>query len=112
MTSEGFFKELVAKNKQGIEVYPHETVKQGLPEKGLKITLTGKKEDYHIVNVEKFIDHIFNGDFDVVGRVKMKPLKGGQSNGFAVRTATMSISLIDEIDRRKNQNSNAVNERI
>jgi len=109
ITSEGFFKELVAKNKQGIKVYPHEIVKRGSSEKGLQITLTGKKEDYHIVNLEKFIDHISNGDFDTVGRVRMKPLKGGQSNGFAVKKATMSTPLIEEIDRIKGQNSNTTN---
>jgi len=101
ITDDGFFNELYTKNRDGFMVYPHETTKRGFLEKGIKITLTGKQKDYHIVTLEQFIQHIANGDFDVVGRVRMKPEKGGASNGFSVRTATMSEALIDEIKRIK-----------
>lgn len=101
ITSDGFFTELVRKNKQGESVYPHEAIVHGNPTKGIKITLTSDNKDYHIVSLEKFIQHIADGDFHKVGRVRMKPLKGGTSNGFAVRTATMSKALIDEIERIK-----------
>lgn len=101
MTPEGFFTELVAKNKQGDNVYPHESTKRGGTDRGIQITLTGKKEDYHIVSLEKFIAHIADGDFNSVGRVRMKSLNGGTSNGFAVRKATMSKALIEEIESIK-----------
>jgi len=99
MTSEGFFMELKAKNNKVIDVYPYEKSKRGSSVKGLEITLTGKKEDYHIVGLEKFINHIANGDFNKVGRVRMKPLKGGENSGFSVRKATMSSILIKEINK-------------
>lgn len=97
MTPDGFFTELSAVNRTGEIVYPHESSMQGSAETGLKITLTGKSKDYHIVSVEQFVRHIANGDFDRVGRVRMKPKQGGSSNGFAVRTATMSETLIEAI---------------
>lgn len=98
MTSDGFFTELSAVNCNGEIVYPHESSMQGSSATGLKITLTGKSKDYHIGSVEQFVRHIANGDFDHVGRVLMKPKHGGNSNGFAVRTATMSEALIDAIE--------------
>jgi hypothetical protein len=96
----GFFTELWAINSKGEMVYPHIKSKRGSSEKGFEITLNGKKEDYHIVNLEKLLSHIANGDFDNIGRVRMKPLKGGQSNGFAIRKSTMSKALLDEIANR------------
>jgi hypothetical protein len=67
----------------------------------LEITLTGRKEDYHLVDLEQFINHIANGDFNERGRVRMKPRNSGPSNGFAVRKAMMSPMLIEEIKTRQ-----------
>jgi len=100
-TSERIFIDLFTKNKEGEFVYPHEKSKRGSDNKGLEITLTGKKMDYHIVGIEQFIEHIANGDFDEIGRVRMKPIIGGQSNGYAVRKATMSKKLIEKIESVK-----------
>jgi len=99
ITSDGFFTDLASINKQGEPVFPHETTVRGDITRGIKITLTSDKNDYHIVSLEAFIQHMANGDFDKVGRVKMKALDGGTSNGFAVRFATMSTTLIEEIER-------------
>lgn len=82
-------------------MYPHIKGKRNSAGKGFDVTLTGKKEDYHLVSLEQLTKHIANGDFDTVGRVRMKPRSGGQSNGFAVRTSTMSEVLADEIARLK-----------
>jgi hypothetical protein len=102
ISSDGFFIELWALNNKSIQVFPHLKNKQGgITDKGFDITLTGKKEDYHLVNLEQFINHIVKGDFKEVGRVRMKPRAGGQSNGFAIRTATMSQALLAEIKTRE-----------
>lgn len=101
ISSDGFFLELSAINRKGIQVFPHvKSIRDG-GAKGLAITVTGKKEDYYLVDLESFVNHIANGDFDEIGRVRMKPRNGGQSNGFAVRKATMSEKLLSEIERRK-----------
>ncbi|MGJ0516258.1 MAG: hypothetical protein ACR65O_11015 [Methylomicrobium sp.] len=101
ISSDGFFTELWAINNENIQVFPHLKRKRGVPGKGLDITLTGKKEDYHLVDLEQLINHIANGAFDEIGRVRMKPKNGGQSNGFAVRRAMMSQTLLDEIQKRQ-----------
>lgn len=101
LSSDGFFLDLWAFNERNIQVFPHLKAKQGAFGQGLDITLTGKKEDYHLVSLEQFINHIANGDFDKVGRVRMKPRSGGQSNGFAVRKAIMSPILKEEIKERR-----------
>ncbi len=100
-TEDGLFIEIHAMNKVGDIVYPHEKSKRGSLLKGIDITLTGRKEDYHIVSIEKFIEHIANGDFEEIGRVRMKPKLGGQSNGYAVRKAVISKRLKDKIEELK-----------
>jgi len=98
---DGFFIELWALNNKSIQVFPHLKKKRGIIDKGFEITLTGKKEDYHLVDLEQFINHIAKGDFKEIGRVRMKPRSGGESNGFAVRYATMSQALLAEIKSRE-----------
>ena len=90
---------LCALNTKGEKVYPHLKGKRNSEKKGFDITLTSKKEDYHLVDVNKLIEHITNGDFSEAGRIRMKPINGGQSNGFAVRKSTMSQALIEEIEK-------------
>jgi hypothetical protein len=101
ISSDEFFIELWALNSKSIQVFPHLKNKRGIIDKGFEITLTGKKEDYHLVDLEQFINHIAKGDFKEIGRVRMKPRAGGQSNGFAVRNATMSQALLTEIKTRE-----------
>jgi len=90
ISSDGFLSELWAINNESIQVFPHLKSKRGIINKGLEITLTGRKEAYHLVDLEQFLNHIAKGDFEEVGRVRMKPKNRGQSNGFSVRKATMS----------------------
>ncbi len=101
INSDGFLTELWAVNNEKIQVFPHLKSKRNVADKGLEITLTGKKEDYHLVNLEQFLTHIAKGHFEEVGRVRMKPNGGGQSNGFAVRKSMMSQTLLAEIERRR-----------
>lgn len=101
ISSDGFFTDLWAINNEKVQVFPHLKTKRGTPGKGLEITLTGKKEDYHLVDLQQFINHIVNGDFNEIGRIRMKPKNGGQSNGFAVRKAMMSQALLNEIQKRQ-----------
>ncbi|MEI6068756.1 MAG: hypothetical protein WCP96_15545 [Methylococcaceae bacterium] len=103
ISSEGFFTELWAINNEKIQVFPHLKNKRNIANKGLEITLTGKKEDYHLVDLEQFLGHIAKGHFEQIGRVRMKPKSGGQSNGFAVRKAMMSQTLLAEIEERQNR---------
>lgn len=103
MTEDGLLTELWAINKEQKQVFPHFKSKQGVVGKGLEITLTGKKENYHLVGLDQFIDHIAKGDFKEVGRVRMRPGNGGQSNGYAVRKALMSQKLLAEVDARRKQ---------
>ncbi|NOQ37132.1 MAG: hypothetical protein GQ569_14770 [Methylococcaceae bacterium] len=100
VTSDGFFLDLWAINSKGEKVYPHIKGKRNITEKGFDITLTTHKEDYHLVQLDKLIDLIAQGHFDNTGRIRMKPKKGGYSNGFAVRYSTMSKALHEEIERR------------
>jgi hypothetical protein len=100
-TADGFFMEIFTHNKEGKVVYPHAIKKSNSAQKGLDITLTGRKEDYHIVSIERFIDHLANGDFEEVGRIRMKPIMGEQSNGYAVRKAKMSKNLIEYLELMK-----------
>lgn len=101
VNNNGYFSELWAVNKEGERVYPCIQGKRGTAERGFSITLTGDKADYHLVNFERLIQHIADGDFDRVGRVRMKPMSGGAANGFAVRSATMSDALSAEIAKRR-----------
>lgn len=101
ISSDGFLTELWAINKEKIQVFPHLKSKRDVVNKGLEITLTGKKEDYHLVDLEQFLNHIVRGHFEEIGRVRMKPKGGGQSNGFAVRKAMMSQILLTEIEERQ-----------
>jgi hypothetical protein len=101
ISSDGFLSELWAINNEKIRVFPHLKSKRDVADKGLEITLTGKKEDYHLVDLEQFLNHIAKGHFEEVGRVRMKPKGGGQSNGFAVRKAMMSQTLMAEIEKRQ-----------
>ncbi len=103
ISSDGFLSELWAINNEKIQVFPHLKSKRGIINKGLEITLTGRKEDYHLVDLEQFLNHIAKGDFNEIGRVRMKPKDGGQSNGFSVRKATMSQVLLAEIEKRQNK---------
>ena len=103
ITSDGFFTELWAINKQGERVFPHLKGKRDVVDIGLEVTLTGRKEDYHLVDLEQFVSYIANGYFEEIGRVRMKPICGGQSNGFAVRKAMMSAALLHEIKDRQKQ---------
>ena len=104
MTNDDFFKDLYRINDDGITIYPHESTKRGSSKKGLKVTLTGDKKDYHIVSIEEFIQYIAKGSLSVVGNVKMKSKEAPNSNGFAVRLATMSEALIEEVNRIKKAN--------
>ena len=104
--SDGFLIELWRKNRKGEQVFPHIKSKRSSVAEGFEITLTGRKRDYDIVDLEKFIDHIAAGDFEEVGRVRMKSKGGGRSNGFAVRKAMMSPKLRDEIERRQRLKNN------
>lgn len=100
ISPDGFFTALWAVNKQGEQVFPCLQGKRGMTARGFDITLTGKKEDYHLVDLDRLIQHIADGDFNTVGRVRMKPRSGGSSNGFAIRHATMNEALAAEIARR------------
>ena len=103
ITDDGFFTEIWGINKENKKVFPHLKTKSGSTKKGFEITFTGKKSGYHLVDLDQFIDHIAKGDFDKVGRVRMKSLNGGQSNGFAVNTAVLSSKLRAEIERRRKE---------
>ncbi|MDP1614934.1 MAG: hypothetical protein Q8L68_03980 [Methylococcales bacterium] len=91
-------------SNEKIQVFPHLKSKRGIADKGLEITLTGKKEDYHLVDLEQFLNHIAKGHFDEDGRVRMKAKSGVQSNGFAVRKSMMSQTLLAEIEKRQKSN--------
>jgi hypothetical protein len=97
----GLFMEMWATNKKGERVYPCLQGERGSSRKGFNITLTGKKEDYHLVDLDRFLQHIADGDFAQVGRVRMAPEAGGQKNGFSVKDANVSKALHDELDRRR-----------
>lgn len=101
VSPDGLFLDLWAVNECGEKVYPHLKRKRNSAARGFDVTLNGRKEDYHLVSLEQLITHIANGDFDAVGRVRMKPRSGGQSNGFAIRTATISENLANEVERRR-----------
>jgi len=103
ISDDGFLTEIWAINKEKKQVFPHIKSKRGIVGKGLEITLTGDKADYHLVGLDQFIDHIAKGDFNEVGRVRMKPRNGGQSNGYAVRNASMSQKLLANIEQRRKQ---------
>lgn len=100
ISPDGFFTALWAVNKQGQQVFPFLQGKRGTTARGFDITLTGKKEDYHLADLDRLLQHIADGDFNAVGRVRMKPRSGGNSNGFAIRHATMNEALAAEIARR------------
>lgn len=100
VTPDGFLKEIWAVNRKQEIVHPHLIHGEGGHTRGFAITLTGKREDYQHVSLERFLDHIANGDFEKVGRVRMKVPGGTQSNGFAVRWAMMSEAMREELDRR------------
>ncbi len=103
ITEDGLLTELWVINKENKQIFPHLKSKRGAVAKGLEITLTGDKADYHLIELDKFIDHIAQGDFKDVGRVRMRPRNGGQSNGYAVRKASMSQKLIAEVEKRRKQ---------
>ena len=95
ISCDGFFTELRAINNQNIQVFPHLKSKCGVPVKGVDITLTGKNEGYHLVDLEQFINHIANGAFDEIGRVRMKQKNGSQSNGFFI-VPTLCVGMPPE----------------
>jgi hypothetical protein len=99
ISPDGLFRHLWAFNKQAIQVFPHLKSKRGSDVKGLEITLTGNKKDYHLVDLNRFIRHIANGDFNEIGRVRMKSPFSSESNGFAIRTSLFSEALLSEIHR-------------
>lgn len=103
ITDDGLLTDLWAINKENKQVFPHLKSKRGTLDKGLEITLTGDKADYHLVSIDQFINHIARGDFNDIGRVRMRPQNGGQSNGYAVRKATMSQKLLAEVEARRKQ---------
>lgn len=104
ISSVGLLTELWAINNEKIQVFLDLEGKRDITDKGLEITLTGKKEDYHLVDLEQFLNHIAKGYFEEVGRVRMKPKGGGQSNGFSVRKAMISQTLLAEIEKRQKSN--------
>ena len=59
--------------------------------------LTGKKDDYHLVELKEILDLIHKGAFSEVGRVRMKPRSGGPDDGFSVRKATFSAKLVSHL---------------
>ena len=93
LNEEGLFLHVWATNESGNKVYPHLKGKRNTTAKGIDITLTAKKEDYHLVSVEKFIDHITAGDFEGKGRVRMKEPGGKDSSGFSVLKSNMSTDM-------------------
>jgi hypothetical protein len=101
--NEGLFTALWRENRENIFVYPHLKTKRGSTTKGFEITLTGKKEDYHLVDLDQFIKYIAEGRFDEIGRVRMKPRDGGQSNGFSVKTSLMSDDLKMKIEKLRQE---------
>lgn len=103
ITDDGLLTELWAINNEQKQVFPHLKSKRGGVGKGLQITLTGRKEDYHLVGLDQFINHIARGDFNDMGRVRMRPRTGCQSNGYAVRKASMSQKLFAEVEKRRKQ---------
>lgn len=101
ITADGMLYELWTKNRSGEQVFPHLKSKRSSIENGFAITLTGRKEDYHLVSLDNLLQHMASGDFDNVGRIRMKPIVGGRSNGFAVRKLTMSTKLTNELANRR-----------
>jgi len=93
LTEDGFFLDLWTINTAGERVYPYLKRKRGEVRSGIEVTLTGRKCDYRTVELVDLISLLKQGEFDNVGRVRMKSLKGGQGNGYAPRWAQMSSRL-------------------
>ena len=100
INSNGFFQDLSSTKKKNQTVYPF-VRQEGKRKDCFYVTFTTDKKDYKPMDLESFLDHLANGAFDSVGRIKMKPLAGGDDNGFSIHKATKSPVLIEEIARRQ-----------
>ena len=99
VSPDGFFTEIFSMNKKGEKVFPYLKSKRNSTAKGFDITLTGKKEDYKLVSLDQLVQLVRDGEFDEVGRVRMKPRNNGADGGFSVRKATMSEKLISTLSQ-------------
>jgi hypothetical protein len=102
LSPEGLFLHLWRVNRAEERVYPCLVKPQGAVESRLYATLSSSRSDYRQMTLDTFLDHLAAGDFDQVGRIRMKPRAGRTSAaGFSVRHAQRSGELERELLRRR-----------
>ena len=101
LTPNGDLLDLWRVNKKGDRVYPHVQGRKNTTERGFCVTLSGRKCDYRPMSLEEFLGHLATGHLLDRGRVRMKPIGGGQNNGFSLKCAFMSDALERELRKRR-----------
>ncbi len=101
ISPDGLFMEMWCKNRKGEKVYPFLKRRRGGGKQGFDVTPTVSRKDYELMDLEEFLDYLATDSHREAGRMRMRPAGGGPDGGFAIRSATMSQQLLDELARRK-----------
>jgi len=109
MSNDGFFLDIWSFARNGNKVYPCLVKPQGASKASLKITLSTVRSDYQQMELETFLSHLVNGDFEDKGRVHMKPRhSNGSATGFSLRKAKMSRRLKQDLIKRRDTENESI----